>query len=90
MTGFVGALADGPAALLVEGDAGIGKTTVWRAAAAAAHERSYRVISATAVESSRSEPPYADRREPDTFTLLLSAGLFLFALAVAVSWFIGS
>ncbi len=41
-------------------------------------------ISATDVEPSHSEPPYAERWKADTFTLLFSAGLFLFALAVAV------
>jgi hypothetical protein len=56
VAGFVDALADGPAALLVEGDAGIGKTTVWRAALAAAGARGYRVISATAVESEADLP----------------------------------
>jgi DNA-binding CsgD family transcriptional regulator len=56
VTGFIDALADGPAALLVEGDAGIGKTTVWRAAATAARERKYRVISATAVEGEADLP----------------------------------
>lgn len=50
VTRFVDALAAGPAALLVEGDAGIGKTTVWRAGAVAAARRQYRVISATAIE----------------------------------------
>jgi DNA-binding CsgD family transcriptional regulator len=47
---FVDAAAAGPAALLVDGDAGIGKTTVWRTAAAAARERGHRVLSATAVD----------------------------------------
>jgi hypothetical protein len=41
-------------------------------------------ISATDVEPSGSEPPYAAPRKPEMLTLLLSAGLFLFALAVAV------
>jgi MoxR-like ATPase len=49
VSGFVDALATGPAALLVEGDAGIGKTTLWRAAADAAAARGCRVISATPV-----------------------------------------
>jgi ATP/maltotriose-dependent transcriptional regulator MalT len=47
---FVEAAAAGPAALLVGGDAGIGKTTVWRAAAAVACDRGHRVLSATAVD----------------------------------------
>ncbi len=34
-----------PAALLLEGDAGIGKTTLWRLGAALAAERGYRVLS---------------------------------------------
>ena len=36
---FLDAIAAGPAALLIEGDAGIGKTTVWRAAVTAAIAR---------------------------------------------------
>jgi DNA-binding CsgD family transcriptional regulator len=47
---FVAAAAAGPAALLVDGDAGIGKTTVWRTAAEAARDRGHRVLSATAVD----------------------------------------
>ena len=53
---FIDALATGPAALLLEGEAGIGKTTIWRAAAAAAAQRDYRVISATAVEGEADLP----------------------------------
>jgi DNA-binding CsgD family transcriptional regulator len=49
-TGFIDTLAGRPAAMLVEGAAGIGKTTVWRAATAAAIERGCRVVSTTAVE----------------------------------------
>ncbi len=55
-TRFVDALADGPSALLVEGEAGIGKTTVWRSAAAAAASRGNRVISSTAVEGEADLP----------------------------------
>ncbi len=55
-TRFLDALAHGPAALLVEGHAGIGKTTVWRATAAAAAERDYRVISSTAVDGEADLP----------------------------------
>lgn len=54
--GFVDGLADGPSALLVEGEAGIGKTTVWRAAAAAAAARGNRVISSTAAEGEADLP----------------------------------
>ncbi|MGH4024342.1 MAG: AAA family ATPase, partial [Pseudonocardiaceae bacterium] len=50
MAAFVDGLAAGPAALLVEGEAGIGKTTVWRAAVAAARQRGCRVAAATAVD----------------------------------------
>ena len=53
---FVGAIATGPAGLLVEGEAGIGKTTVWRAAAAAAVRRDYRVLAATAAEGEADLP----------------------------------
>jgi hypothetical protein len=37
----------GPAGLVIEGEAGIGKTTLWRAGVDAARERSYRVLTAT-------------------------------------------
>ena len=47
---FLDAIAAGPAALLIEGDAGIGKTTVWRAAVTAAIARGHRVLAATAID----------------------------------------
>ena len=58
---FVEALADGPAALLVEGEAGIGKTMLWRAVAAAAVERGHLVMSATAVDDETDLPFVAFR-----------------------------
>jgi DNA-binding CsgD family transcriptional regulator len=42
---FVDDLAHGSAALVLEGDPGIGKTTLWNAAVAAAREREFRVLS---------------------------------------------
>ena len=42
---FLDATADGPSALLFEGEAGIGKTTVWAAGVAAASDRAYHVLS---------------------------------------------
>jgi predicted ATPase len=53
---FVEELADGPAALLVEGEAGIGKTMLWRAVATAAVERGHLVVSATAVDDETDLP----------------------------------
>jgi AAA ATPase domain len=50
---FLDLLADGPAALVLEGDSGIGKTTVWRAAIEAAKSRAYRVAVCRASESER-------------------------------------
>src|SRR4051794_14777062 len=41
---FVGDLLAGPARLVIEGEAGIGKTTVWRAGVDAAAGRGYRVL----------------------------------------------
>ncbi len=41
---FVRQVALGPAALLVEGEAGIGKTTVWRASCALAEQEGYRIL----------------------------------------------
>src|SRR5207245_11336063 len=49
---FLDVLQEGPAALVVlEGEAGIGKTTVWRAALDVARSRSYRVLICRASES---------------------------------------
>jgi AAA ATPase domain len=50
---FLGLLAAGPAALVLEGEPGIGKTTVWRAAVDAALARSYRVLVCRPSESER-------------------------------------
>jgi DNA-binding CsgD family transcriptional regulator len=44
---------DGAAALLLEGDAGIGKTAVWRAATEAARERGFCVLQARPSEAER-------------------------------------
>jgi tetratricopeptide (TPR) repeat protein len=48
---FLDAAASTPAALLVDGEAGIGKTTVWLAALERARDRGFRVLSARAVET---------------------------------------
>jgi DNA-binding CsgD family transcriptional regulator len=48
---FLDLVTEGPAALVIEGEAGIGKTTVWRAALDAARSRSYRVLICRASES---------------------------------------
>jgi DNA-binding CsgD family transcriptional regulator len=50
---FLGLLPAGPIALVLEGEPGIGKTTVWRAAVEAAHGSSYRVLVCRASESER-------------------------------------
>ncbi len=42
---FLDAVADGPAALLIEGQAGIGKTTVWEETLRLSSTRSYHVLS---------------------------------------------
>jgi DNA-binding NarL/FixJ family response regulator len=47
---FLDLLAGGPAGLVLEGEPGIGKTTVWRAAVDAARSRSYRVLICRASE----------------------------------------
>jgi DNA-binding CsgD family transcriptional regulator len=41
---FLDSLADGPAAFVLSGEAGVGKTTLWRAGVEAARERSWRVL----------------------------------------------
>src|SRR5262245_1683147 len=49
--GFVDDIAAGARALLIEGEAGIGKTTLWREAISAAADRGFRVLTTRAVES---------------------------------------
>ena len=51
VTAFLDALASGPSGLLLEGEAGIGKTTVWAAGVAGAAARSYIVLRARPAES---------------------------------------
>ena len=53
---FLDGVSDGPAALLVEGVAGIGKTTLWRAAIDAARARGFTILSTTAVDSETDLP----------------------------------
>ena len=48
---FLDGLKGAPGAILLEGDAGIGKTTLWREAVGAAEHRSYRVLLARPTES---------------------------------------
>src|SRR5215469_11722965 len=48
---FLDAVSSGPGGLLLAGEAGIGKTTVWRAGATRAAERSYTVLSCRPVQS---------------------------------------
>ena len=47
---FLDRVALGPAALVIEGEAGIGKTTVWQEAIAAAEARSFKVLRAQPTE----------------------------------------
>ena len=48
---FVGSASGGPSALLLEGTAGIGKTTLWRAGVSFARARGHRVLSCRAAEA---------------------------------------
>jgi ATP/maltotriose-dependent transcriptional regulator MalT len=48
---FMDDVADGPAVLLLEGESGIGKTTLWKRGVAAAVERGWRVLSTRPAES---------------------------------------
>src|SRR2546430_16696148 len=43
---FLAQSQEGPSALVVEGEAGIGKTTLWQAGIGAARQRGYRVLTA--------------------------------------------
>ena len=47
---FLDRVALGPAALVIEGEAGIGKTTLWQEAIAAAEARSFKVLRAQPTE----------------------------------------
>ena len=49
--GFLESTTVGPSALLIEGEAGIGKTTLWLAAVEQAQARGFRVLSARAAEA---------------------------------------
>jgi DNA-binding CsgD family transcriptional regulator len=48
---LVGAVADGPAGLLIEGEIGIGKTTMWKQGLRAAGSRSLRVLACRPIQS---------------------------------------
>lgn len=48
---WAGALADGPSCLCITGDAGIGKTVLWHAAAESARSKGARVLVASPVEA---------------------------------------
>ena len=48
---FLDSLADGPAGCVLEGEAGIGKTALWREGVAAAQAASFRVLSCAPAES---------------------------------------
>ncbi|MDF2751383.1 MAG: transcriptional regulator, luxR family, partial [Gaiellaceae bacterium] len=48
---FFGGAAEGPAAIVLEGDAGIGKSTLWLAAVEAARSRSLRVLGVRPAEA---------------------------------------
>ncbi|BBY17774.1 helix-turn-helix transcriptional regulator [Mycolicibacterium litorale] len=51
---FLNAVPHGPAGLLVEGEAGIGKTRLWLSGVEEAHRRGYRVLSARAGQAETS------------------------------------
>ncbi|HEX9497094.1 MAG TPA: ATP-binding protein, partial [Mycobacterium sp.] len=55
---FLDSAAGAPSALLVDGEAGIGKTTVWLAGLKRARDRGFRVLSAR-VANAHSVPAYA-------------------------------
>ncbi|HEY0830629.1 MAG TPA: AAA family ATPase [Candidatus Dormibacteraeota bacterium] len=53
---FLAAVPDGPRALLFEGEAGVGKTSLWKRAVYAATTRAYRVLSAAPTEAEAGLP----------------------------------
>jgi AAA ATPase-like protein len=48
---FLDAVPEGPVALLIEGEAGIGKTALWRQAVDLGRQRSYRVLTCRPADS---------------------------------------
>ena len=48
---FLGAVDQGPHALVLEGEAGIGKTTLWNVGVGMARERGFRVLTTRSAES---------------------------------------
>src|SRR5688500_9607336 len=48
---FVASIAGGASALVLDGEAGVGKTTLWKAGAAEAEARGFRVLAARPAES---------------------------------------
>ena len=48
---LIGSVSEGPSALLLEGAAGIGKTTLWHAGVSIARARGHRVLSCRPAES---------------------------------------
>jgi predicted ATPase len=53
---FLAGVPEGPTGLLIEGEAGIGKTTLWKDALDDAAERSYRVLAARPTEAEMALP----------------------------------
>ncbi|MET0189641.1 MAG: ATP-binding protein, partial [Pseudonocardia sediminis] len=51
VTAFLDAAARAPAALVIDGEPGIGKTTLWRAALDRAHRRGFRALTARPAEA---------------------------------------
>src|SRR6266508_2309352 len=50
IAGFLDKIATGPVACVIEGDAGIGKTTLWSAGIMVARARGFRILSARPLE----------------------------------------
>jgi DNA-binding CsgD family transcriptional regulator len=73
VTGFLDAIPSGLTACLIEGDAGIGKSTVWREGVVQARSREYRVLMSqpTAAETRLSFAGLADLLEPVIDVVLL-------------------
>lgn len=53
---FLGGVPGGPSGLLIDGEAGIGKTTLWKEALAAAHRDAFRVLSCRPAQSDAALP----------------------------------
>ena len=76
LAGFIGSVRDGPAAALIEGEAGVGKTTLWQAGVRSALDEGFQVLSCRPAEpeSKLSYSALGDLLEGSFDAVVLSLG----------------